>query len=158
MQAAGGQVLGSTRFPFPGTTDFSSYLVRAQASRAKVVGLGAAGSDLINAVKPAAEFGLTRRGQKLAAMVMFITDVHSLGLHAAQGLVCSETFYWDLNERTRAFSDRLRRNFGVAVPTMVRAGCHASVLHYLKAVQAVDTQAAKDSGTELVAHESHAHG
>jgi branched-chain amino acid transport system substrate-binding protein len=133
VQAAGGKVLGSVRFPFPGTTDFSSFLVRSQASRAKVFGLAAGGSDLINAVKQAAEFGLTRRGAKLAALVMFITEVHSLGLEAAQGLVLTETFYWDLNDRTRAFSSRLKGSFGVQAPTMVHAGCYASTLHYLKA-------------------------
>src|SRR3954452_628589 len=146
VQAAGGKVLGSVRFPFPGTTDFSSFLVRAQASRAKVFGLAAGGSDLINAVKQAAEFGLTRRGAKLAALVMFITEVHSLGLDAAQGLVLTETFYWDLNDRTRAFTNRLKGSFGVQAPTMVHAGCYASALHYLKAVKDMGAAAAKASG------------
>jgi branched-chain amino acid transport system substrate-binding protein len=150
VQAAGGKVLGSVRFPFPGTTDFSSFLVRAQASRAKVVGLAAGGSDLINAVKQAAEFGLTRRGAKLAALVMFITEVHSLGLEAAQGLVLTETFYWDLNDRTRAFTNRVKANFGVQAPTMVHAGCYASALHYLKAVKDMGVAAAKASGGEAV--------
>jgi branched-chain amino acid transport system substrate-binding protein len=150
VQAAGGKVLGSVRFPFPGTTDFSSFLVRAQASQAKVIGLAAGGSDLINAVKQAAEFGLTRGGAKLAALVMFITEVHSLGLDAAQGLVLTETFYWDLNDRTRAFTSRLKGNFGVQAPTMVHAGCYASTLHYLKAVKDMGAAAAKASGVEAV--------
>lgn len=150
IQSAGGRVLGSVRFPFPGTTDFSSFLVRAQASRAKVIGLAAGGSDLINALKQAAEFGVTRRGARLAALVMFITEVHSLGLQAAQGLVLSETFYWDLNERTRAFSARLKANFGLEAPTMVHAGCYAAVLHYLKAVRDMGVGAAKASGIEVV--------
>ncbi|MDR3532522.1 MAG: ABC transporter substrate-binding protein [Rhodopila sp.] len=150
VQAAGGKVLGSVRFPFPGTTDFSSFLVRAQASQAKVFGLAAGGSDLINAIKQAAEFGLTQRGAKLAALVMFITDVHSLGLEAAQGLVLSETFYWDLNDRTRAFTNRLKGGFGVQAPTMVHAGCYASALHYLKAVKDMGVAAAKASGADAV--------
>ncbi|GAA0596479.1 ABC transporter substrate-binding protein [Craurococcus roseus] len=150
VQAAGGKVLGSVRFPFPGTTDFSSFLVRAQASRAKVVGLAAGGGDLINAVKQAAEFGLTRRGAKLAALVMFITEVHSLGLEAAQGLVLTETFYWDLNDRTRAFTNRVKSNFGVQAPTMIHAGCYASALHYLKAVKDMGVAPAKASGVDAV--------
>ena len=94
----------SVRTPFPGTTDFSSFLVQAQARRAKVIGLANAGADTTNCIKQAAEFGITRRGIKLAALLMFITDVHALGLQTAQGLVCTETFYWDLNDRTRAFT------------------------------------------------------
>lgn len=152
VQTAGGKVLGSVRFPFPGTTDFSSFLVRAQASGAKVVGLAAGGSDLINAVKQASEFGLTQHGTKLAALVMFITDVHSLGLESAQGLLLTETFYWDLNDRTRAFSRRLKDNFGIQAPTMVHAGCYASTLHYLKAVEDMGVTAAKASGVEAVNH------
>lgn len=150
VKTAGGKVLGSVRFPFPGTTDFSSFLVRAQASGAKVVGLAAGGSDLINAVKQASEFGLTQHGTKLAALVMFITDVHSLGLESAQGLLLTETFYWDLNDRTRAFTSRLKSNFGVQPPTMVHAGCYASALHYLKAVKEMGVAAAKASGVEAV--------
>jgi branched-chain amino acid transport system substrate-binding protein len=151
VQAAGGRVLGSVRFPFPGTTDFSSFLVRAQSSRAKVIGLAAGGSDLINAVKQAAEFGVTRRGTKLAALVMFITEVHSLDLEAAQGLMLTETFYWDLNDRTRAFTSRVRSNFGVQAPTTIHAGCYAATLHYLKAVKDMGVARAKASGAEAVA-------
>ena len=151
IQSAGGRVLGSTRYPFPATTDFSAFLLRAQASRAKVVGLGFGGVDLVTAVKQAAEFGMARRGQRLAALILFITEVHALGLQAAQGLVCSESFYWDLNDRTRAFSARLRQGFGVAAPTMVHAGCYAASLHYLKAVASMGVAAAKASGAETMA-------
>ncbi|MDR3529410.1 MAG: ABC transporter substrate-binding protein [Rhodopila sp.] len=147
---AGGKVLGSGRFPFPGTTDFSSYLLRAQASGAKVIGLAAGGNDLVNLLKQAAEFGVTQGGKRIAALVMFITDVHSLGLEIAQGLTCSETFYWDLNTRTRAFTDRIKRNFSVQAPTMVHAGCYASVIHYLKAVRDMGVAAAKASGAAAV--------
>ncbi|MBX9698814.1 MAG: ABC transporter substrate-binding protein [Acetobacteraceae bacterium] len=149
--AAGGRVLGSARYPFPATTDFSAFLLRAQASRAKVVGLAFGGADLVTAVKQAAEFGLGRRGQRVAALIMFITEVHALGLQAAQGLVCSETFYWDLNDRTRAFSARMRANFNTAAPTMVHAGCYAATLHYLKAAVAMGVGAAKASGAEAMA-------
>jgi branched-chain amino acid transport system substrate-binding protein len=148
---AGGKVQGSTRYPFPATTDFSAFLLRAQASRAKVVGLAFGGVDLVTAVKQAAEFGLTRRGQRVAALIMFITEVHALGLQAAQGLVCSETFYWDLNDRTRAFSTRLRQGFGTQAPTMVHAGCYAASLHYLKAVADMGVPAAKASGAATMA-------
>ena len=151
VQAAGGRVLGSSRFPFPGTTDFSAFLLRAQASRAKVVALGCGGADMINAVKQAAEFGLARRGQRVAALLMFISDVHALGLGAAQGSVCSETFYWDMNDRTRAFSARMRANHGIGAPTMVHAGCYASVLHYLKAAADMGVAAAKADGAAAVA-------
>ena len=152
IQAAGGRVLGSTRYPFPATTDFSAFLLRAQASRAKVIGLGFGGVDLVTAVKQAGEFGIGRRGnQRLAALILFITEVHALGLPAAQGLVCSETFYWDLNDRTRAFSARLKQGFGTPAPTMVHAGCYAATLHYLKAAVAMGVGAAKASGAEAVA-------
>ncbi|MES2710063.1 MAG: ABC transporter substrate-binding protein, partial [Pseudomonadota bacterium] len=150
IRQAGGRVLGNVRTPFPGTTDFSSFLVQAQASRAKVIGLANAGADTTNCVKQAAEFGLTRRGVKLASLLMFITDVHSLGLETAQGLVCSETFYWDLNDRTRAFTRRVLPNMGGLRPAMTQAGCYAGVLHYLKAVQDMGVAQAKASGVEAV--------
>jgi branched-chain amino acid transport system substrate-binding protein len=151
VRAAGGRVVGSVRTPFPGTSDFSSFLVQAQASRAKVVGLANAGGDTINCVKQAAEFGLTRRGTKLAALLMFINDVHGMGLQTAQGLVCTETFYWDLNERTRAFTNKVKGNLGGNMPAMSHAGCYASVLHYLKAVADMGVPAAKASGADAVA-------
>jgi branched-chain amino acid transport system substrate-binding protein len=152
IRAAGGRVLGSVRTPFPGTTDFSSFLVQAQASRAKVIGLANAGADTINSIKQAAEFGLTRRGVKLAGLLVFITDVHSLGLQTAQGLVLTETFYWDLNDRTRAFTQRVRGSMpGNQPPTMVQAGCYSAALHYLKAAKDMGVAAAKASGTDAVA-------
>ncbi len=151
INAAGGRVLGSARYPFPATTDFSAFLLRAQASRSKVVAFNFGGVDLVTAVKQAAEFGLGRRGQRIACMIMFITEVHALGLNAAQGLICSETFYWDMNDRTRAFSSRLKANFGTQAPTMVHAGCYAATLHYLKAAVAMGVPAAKASGADAVA-------
>ncbi|MBX9698768.1 MAG: ABC transporter substrate-binding protein, partial [Acetobacteraceae bacterium] len=151
VRAAGGRVLGTVRTPFPGTTDFSSFLLQAQASRAKVVGLANAGNDTINSIKQAAEFGLTRRGVKLASMLMFITDVHALGLNTAQGLVCTETFYWDLNDRTRAFARRARAAAGQVPIAMSHAGDYAGTLHYLKAVADLGAAAAKADGRAVVA-------
>ncbi len=151
VRSAGGRVVGQVRTPFPGNADFSSFLVQAQASRAKVIGLANAGGDTINCVKQAAEFGLTRRGTKLAALLMFINDVHGLGLQAAQGLVCTETFYWDLNDRTRAFTNKVRGSLGGNMPAMSHAGCYAGTLHYLKAVADMGVAAAKASGADAVA-------
>jgi branched-chain amino acid transport system substrate-binding protein len=151
VRNAGGRVVGAVRTPFPGTTDFSSFLLQAQASRAQVVGLANAGGDTINSIKQAAEFGLTRGGRvKLAGLLVFITDVHSLGLQTAQGLVLTETFYWDLNDKTRGLSTRLALPGG-AKPSMVQAGCYSAVLHYLKAVGDMGVAAAKASGAEAVA-------
>ncbi|MBV1798545.1 ABC transporter substrate-binding protein [Siccirubricoccus sp. G192] len=151
VRAAGGRVLGGVRTPFPGTSDFSSFLVQAQASRAKVVGLANAGQDTTNCIKQAAEFGLTRRGVKLAALLMFVDDVHALGLPTAQGLVMTESFYWDLNDRTRAFTQRVRsRLSNNQVPNMVTAGNYSAVTHYLKAVADMGVPAAKASGTEVI--------
>ncbi len=152
VRGAGGRVLGSVRTPFPGTSDFSSFLVQAQASRAKVIGLANAGSDTVNCVKQAAEFGLARRGTKLASLLMFLPDVHALGLATAQGLICTETFYWDLNERTRAFSARVRPHIGANnALCMNHAGGYAAVAHYLKAVADMGVAAAKANGAEAVA-------
>jgi len=151
VRNAGGRVLGQVRTPFPGTTDFSSFLVQAQASRAKVIGLANAGGDTINCIKQAAEFGITRRGIKLASLLMFLPDVHALGLQTAQGLVCTETFYWDLNDRTRAFSARVRPNIGQNALCMNHAGTYAAPLHYLKTVADMGVAAAKQSGAATVA-------
>ena len=152
VRNAGGRVVGGVRTPFPGTSDFSSFLVQAQASRAKVVGLANAGQDTTNCIKQAAEFGLTRRGgPKLAALLMFVDDVHSLGLGTAQGLVMTESFYWDLNDRTRAFTQRVRsRITHNGVPNMVTAGNYSGTLHYLKAVADMGVAAAKASGTDVI--------
>ncbi|WP_240230531.1 ABC transporter substrate-binding protein [Devosia lacusdianchii] len=134
VEAAGGEVLGAVRHPFPGT-DFSSYLLQAQASGAQVIGLANAGGDTVNTIKQAAEFGITQAGQALAGLLIFITDINALGLETAQGLVLTESFYWDLNDETRAWSERFAAQHGGAKPTMVHAGVYASVLHYLKAVE-----------------------
>ena len=134
LTALGGRVLGSVKHPL-GTTDFSSYLVQAQSSGAKVVALADTGTDLINAVKQAAEFGLTPK-QTLAGLFTQIVDVDSMGLAAAHGLLVTEAFYWDLNDATRAFSRRFAQRFGGRVPTANQAGVYSSVLAYLRAVKA----------------------
>lgn len=135
---AGGQVLGSVRHP-QGTTDFSSFLLQAQSSKAKVIGLANAGNDTINALKGASEFGIVAGGQKLAAMLTFLSDVHSLGLKTAQGLQLTESFYWDLNDSTRAWSKRFGERMNGRMPTMVHAGVYSAVTHYLKAIKAAGT-------------------
>jgi len=133
----GGRVLGSVRHPL-NTSDFSSFLLQAQASKAKVIGLANAGGDTINAIKQAAEFGLMKGGQKASPLLVFISDIDSIGLEIAQNLLLSEAFYWDLNDETRAFSKRFteRRK---RPPTTAQAGVYSSVLHYLKAVKAAGT-------------------
>ena len=140
VTANGGKVLGSVRHPFPGS-DFSSFLLKAQSSGAQVIGLANAGADTTNAVKQAAEFGITPT-QSLAGLLMFITDIHSLGLKTTQGMYLTEGFYWDLNDETRAWSKRF---FGVQkkMPTMVQAGQYSSVYHYLKAIKAAGTDDTK---------------
>jgi branched-chain amino acid transport system substrate-binding protein len=140
----GGKVLGKVRHPFPGT-DFSSFLLQAQASKAKIIGLANAGGDTTNAIKQAAEFGIVKGGQSLAGLLVFLPDVHALGLDKAQGLIFTETFYWDLNDQTRAFAKRFAAANGGKYPSMVQAGVYAGVLHYLKAVAALksDTDGAK---------------
>lgn len=135
VEKSGGKVLGNVRHPFPGQ-DFSSFLLQAQGSGAKVIGLANAGADTTNAIKQAAEFGIVQGGQKLAGLLTFVTDVKALGLSTAQGLVLTEAFYWDQNDGTREFSKRFAERHGGAMPTMVHAGVYASVLHYLKAVEA----------------------
>jgi branched-chain amino acid transport system substrate-binding protein len=150
VKNAGGTVLGGVRTPFPGTTDFSSFLVQAMAARPKVIGLANAGSDTINCIKQASEFGITKRGIKLASLLMFLPDVHALGLATTQGLICTETFYWDLNDRTRAFSARVRPNIGNNALCMNHAGGYASVIHYLKAVTDMGVAAAKADGVAAV--------
>ncbi|MCP8884441.1 ABC transporter substrate-binding protein [Devosia sp. XJ19-1] len=135
VEASGGTVVGSVRHPFPGT-DFSSFLLQAQASGADVIGLANAGGDTVNSIKQAAEFGITQAGQALAGLLIFITDVHALGLETAQGLVLTEAFYWDLNDDTRAWSERFSAEMGGSKPTMVHAGVYSAVTHYLKGVEA----------------------
>ncbi len=138
VQAAGGKVLGQVRHPL-NTADFSSFLLQAQASKAKVIGLANAGGDTINSIKQASEFGIVTGGQRLAGLLVFITDIHALGLKATQGLVLTESFYWDLNDETRAFSKRFMAKSGGKPPSMVQAGVYSAVMHYLKAVQAAGT-------------------
>ena len=150
VKAAGGKVLGESRYPFPATTDFSSFLLQAQSSGAKVLGLANAGADTINSIKQAAEFGLNAQ-MKLAALLMFISDVNGLGLQTAQGLILTESFYWDLNDRTRAFSKRMEASYPSARPGMDQAGCYAATAHYLKVVAAMGAAAAKADGKAVVA-------
>jgi branched-chain amino acid transport system substrate-binding protein len=141
VKAAGGKVVGSVRHPLS-TQDFSSFLLQAQGSKAKVIGLANAGQDTINSIKQAGEFGITKGGQKLAGLLVFATDVQSLTLPVAQGLVLTESFYWDLNDETRAWTKRYRAKKD-RLPSMLTAGVYSSTLHYLKAVQAAGTDDAK---------------
>jgi branched-chain amino acid transport system substrate-binding protein len=134
---SGGKVLGSVRAPL-NTSDFSSYLLQAQASKAKVIGLANAGGDTINAIKQGAEFGLMKGGQKMSPLLAFVSDIDSVGLETAQGLLLAEAFYWDLNDDTRAFSKRFMERTK-RVPTSAQAGVYSSVLHYLQAVKAAGT-------------------
>lgn len=138
VEAAGGQVLGSIRHPFP-ASDFSSFVLQAQASGAKVIGLANAGADTTNAIKAANEFGLVAGGQSIAALLMFISDVHALGLETAQGIQLTTGFYWDANDETRAWSERFGERMNGAMPTMVQAGVYSSIMHYLKAIEATGT-------------------
>jgi branched-chain amino acid transport system substrate-binding protein len=141
VKAAGGQVLGAVRAPL-NTQDFSSFLLQAQASKAKVVGLANTGSDMQNAIKQAAEFGLQRGGQKLAALLFDVTDANSLGLETAQGMIVAAGFYWDLDAETRAFSNRFMQRTK-RMPTMFQAGVYSAVTHYLRAIDATGTDDAK---------------
>ena len=136
VKANGGEVAGSVRHPFPGS-DFSSFLLKAQSSGAQIIGLANAGGDTVNSIKQAAEFGITPK-QQLAGLLMFITDVHSLGLKSTQSMYLTEGFYWNLNDETRAWSKRFFDQHK-RMPTMVQAGQYSSVMHYLKAVKAAGT-------------------
>jgi len=143
---AGGKVLGGVKAPL-NNQDFSSFLLQAQASKAKIIGLANAGGDTTNSIKQAAEFGIVKGGQSLAGLLVFLTDIHGLGLPTAQGLIFTETFYWDLNDQTRAFAKRFAAADKGIHPTMVHAGVYSSVLHYLKAVEALKS----DDGTKVIA-------
>ena len=149
ITAAGGKVLGAAQYPFPGTTDFSSFLVQAQSSGAKVLGLANAGGDTVNSIKQANEFGLNN-SMKIAALLMFITDVHALGLDVAHGLNLTESFYWDLNDRTRAFTKRVLPKTPNNYPNMDHAGCYSATLHYLKTVADMGAAEAKKDGVATV--------
>ena len=142
----GGKVLGKVRHPL-NAQDFSSFLLQAQSSKAQIIGLANAGGDTINSIKQAAEFGIVKGGQNLAGMLVFISDVHALGLQTAQGLIFTETFYWDANDRTRAFAKRFAPQYKGNMPTMVQAGVYSAVLHYLKAVEALKS----DDGPKVIA-------
>jgi branched-chain amino acid transport system substrate-binding protein len=135
VTASGGKVLGEAAAPL-NTADFSSFLLQAQASKAKVIGLANAGGDTINSIKQASEFGITKGGQQLAGLLVFITDIHGVGLKTAQGMYLTEAFYWDANDQTRAFSKRFMAKVGHE-PAMTQAGDYSATLHYLKAVKAV---------------------
>jgi branched-chain amino acid transport system substrate-binding protein len=142
----GGKVNGKVRHPL-NTQDFSSFLLQAQSSKAKIIGLANAGGDTTNAIKQAAEFGIVKGGQNLAGLLVFLSDIHGLGLNIAQGLIFTESFYWDLNDQTRAFAKRFAAANNGKYPTMVQAGVYAGMLHYLKAIEAANT----DDGTKVVA-------
>jgi branched-chain amino acid transport system substrate-binding protein len=146
----GGKVLGQVRAPL-NTSDFSSYLLQAQASGAKIIGLANAGGDAVNSIKQAAEFGIVKGGQKLAGLLVFLTDVHSLSLNIANGLQLTESFYWDQNDETRAFSKRFADKVG-RPPTMVQAGDYSATMHWLNAVKAADTLDAAAVMKELKSH------
>ncbi|MGE5477295.1 MAG: ABC transporter substrate-binding protein [Bacteroidales bacterium] len=144
VKANGGTVKGAVRHPFP-NSDFSSFLLQAQASGAKIIGLANAGADTINAIKQAKEFGITQAGQSLAGLLVFISDVHSLGLDTAQGMMLTTGYYWNRDDASRAFAKRWSERMKGRMPTMVHAGVYSSVLHYLRSVQAAKT----DTGTQV---------
>ena len=140
VEKSGGKVLGKVRHPFPGQ-DFSSFLLQAQSSGAKIIGLANAGSDTTNSIKQAAEFGIVAGGQNLAGLLVFITDVHALGLQTAQGLIFTEAWYWDMNDANRAFAKEFEAANKGNKPTMVQAGVYSAVMHYLKAVHELGSDA-----------------
>jgi branched-chain amino acid transport system substrate-binding protein len=141
VKEEGGEVLGAVRHPLS-SADFSSYLLQAQGSGAKVIGLANAGTDTTNAIKQANEFGITQAGQQLASLLLFLTDVNALGLEVAQDLVLTTGFYWDMNDETRAWSERFNERVG-QMPTMIQAGVYSAVSHYLKAIEAAGGDQAK---------------
>jgi branched-chain amino acid transport system substrate-binding protein len=152
VAAAKGKVLGQALAPFPGTTDFSAFLVQAKASGAKVIGLANGGNDTVNCIKQAAEFGIVKGGQKVAGMLFLLHDVHGVGLAAAQGVLLTEPFYWNLNAGTRAFGQRFATRFNGVMPGSVHAGQYSAVTHYLKTVVVLGADAAKASGRAAIAH------
>lgn len=147
VEKNGGKVVGKVRHPFPGQ-DFSSFLLQAQASKAQIIGLANAGADTTNAIKQAAEFGIVAGGQNLAGLLVFLTDVHSLGLKTAQGLIFTEAWYWDMNDANRAFAKEFAAANRDIHPSMVHAGVYSAVTHYLKAVHALGSDA---DGAKVVA-------
>lgn len=150
VRKGGGTVLGTTFYPFPATSDFSALLVQAQASGAKVLALCNGGADMIGSIKQAREFGLDRT-MTIVSLLSYDTDVRAIGLDAAQGLIATQTYYWDLNDRTRAFNNRIRPKVGALWPNMANAGLYSSTLHYLKAVTSMDPARAKSDGAAAIA-------
>ncbi len=151
VNAGGGKVLGQAMTPFPGTTDFSAALVQARASGANVIGLANGGADTVNCIKQAAEFGITRGGQKVAALLLLLPDVHGVGLQAAQGVLLTDAFYWDLNDNTRDFGRRFAKVMGGAMPSSDQAGQYSAITNYLNAAKAIGVDRAKASGRAVVA-------
>jgi branched-chain amino acid transport system substrate-binding protein len=149
VEASGGKVLGSTTYPFPETSDFSAALLQAQASGAKVLGLANSGADTINCIKQAHEFGLTKT-MKIASMLLYASNIHGVGLEMGQGLIATESFYWDLNDRTRAFMNRIKPKTPKQWPNMIQAGNYAATMHYLKAVKSLGVASVTD-GRAVVA-------
>ncbi len=149
--AAGGKVLGQAQTPFPGTTDFSSFLVQAQASGAKAIGLANGGADTVNCIKQAAEFGIMKGGQKVAGLLFLIHDVQGVGLQQAQGVLLNEAFYWNLNDGTREFGKRYAARFNGVVPGAGHAGQYSAVMQYLKAAAAIGPDKAIASGRAAIA-------
>lgn len=150
VTGAGGKVLGQALAPFPGTTDFSSFLVQAKASGAKAIGLANGGNDTVNCIKQAAEFGIMKGGQKVAGLIFLIHDVHGVGLTSAQGVLLTEPFYWNLNAGTREFSKRYAARFNGVVPGSVHAGQYSAVMHYLKTATALGPDKAMASGRAAI--------
>jgi branched-chain amino acid transport system substrate-binding protein len=150
VKAAGGKVLGQALAPFPGTTDFSSHLVQAKASGAKVIGFANGGGDTVNCIKQSAEFGIQKGGQKIAGLLFLIHDVHGVGLASAQGVFLTEPFYWNMNDGTRAFAKRFAALMPGNVPGSVHAGQYSAVMHYLKACVAMGPDRAKASGRAVL--------
>ncbi|HEX2942792.1 MAG TPA: ABC transporter substrate-binding protein [Rhodopila sp.] len=151
VTSVGGKVVGQVLHPFPDTTDFSTFLLQAQASGAKVIGLANSGENTVNCVKQAAEFGIGRRGQKLAALLLTIPDIHGIGLATAQGLLLTEAWYWDMNDKSRAFAKRYAPRMGGKMPNMLQAGDYSAISHTLKAFVALGVAQAKASGKALIA-------
>jgi branched-chain amino acid transport system substrate-binding protein len=151
IEKLGGKVLGGIAYPGAGaTSDFSSQILQAQSSGADVIGLATSGTDFVNIIKQCSEFGIMKRGQRIAGLSVFINDIHGLGLQAAQGIFLTETFYWDLNDRTRAFMNRVKGSVGDNWPSMEQAGAYSAATHYLKAAAQVGPAAAKASGRAVM--------
>lgn len=154
VTGAGGKVLGTVYTPFPETTDFSSFLLQAQSSGAKVLGLANSGTNTTDCIKQGAEFGLRSHGVQMAALLMMIPDLHGVGLQAAQGLVLTETFYWDMNDNTRAFGKRFGAKMGGWMPSMIQAGDYSAVNDYLNTLAAIGVDKAGDGRTVITAMKS----